>query len=401
MPLPSHRPLHQPSRRRSSAPPGFGALGWGLLRAVEDTARRVGALDQALHGHPLAPAWTLHQRLAAVVRESRVDGHLVDPHRLAALGAGLRPVAFAAGLRPAERAAQVLALAHALDLHAWHAAPLDGGKDSAGGAVREALGALSREGGVPAVIAAGSGLWRWLEAGGARGPARAAIPHLLASRGLTRRPLAGLTGAAALGVLHAERRGSAWLAAFVEALGREADDGLELLHRLERAWRSAREALADRADQPGRRAVRTGAGIARALDLIAAQPLTGPARLAGLLGLSLHQTGVICQELTSLGAVAELTGRRSRRLYGLTTLAPVRLHTAGPRPVGRHRQALDDVLAHDGSDDGSAPRPPLPPPTHLPELEVAISAAEWAALMTETDQAIARSQALLKAMRTT
>ncbi|NUB12987.1 hypothetical protein GAY28_09840 [Azospirillum brasilense] len=66
-----------------------------------------------------------------------------DPTRLAVLGA-CQP--------PADAHAQVLALAHALDLHAWHAAPLNGGGDSAGGAVREALGALSREGGAPAVV---------------------------------------------------------------------------------------------------------------------------------------------------------------------------------------------------------------------------------------------------------
>jgi len=390
-PLPrgkAHRRAPQPA-----ALPGFGVMGWGLLRAIEDTARRIGALDQALHGHPLAPAWTLHQRLAAVVRECRVDGHLVDAHRLAALTAGLRPTEVAAGLSPADRAPQVLALAHALDLHAWHAASLDD-EEGAGGAVRDAHRALGAESGVPALIAAGAGLWRWLESGGERGPARAAIPHLLASRGLSRRPLTGLTGAAALGVLHAGSRGSSWLTAFVDAVGREADDGLERLHRLEQAWAAAREALKSRASQPRRRAVRSGAGIARALDLIAAQPLTGPARLAGLLGLSLRQSGAICEELASLGAVAELTGRRTRRLYGLETLAPIRLNTAGPRPVGRRRRKLDDVLTSQQS-DRDTPRPPLPPPSPLPELEVIITAEDWDALMKETDRAIARSRAAL------
>lgn len=375
-----------------------GACGWRLARAIEESARAVGALDQALVGHPLATAWTLHQRIAAVVRESRVDGHLVDGHRLAALIAGLRPSDIGRGLAPVHRAPQVLALGHALELHAWHSAdPAPLGEDAdegAGAAVAAALTILDSDPGAPALLAAGIGLWRALEGGTGRGPARAAIPHLLHRRGLTRQPRAGLTGAAALGVIHAGDRGQDWLAAFVDAVGREALDGLELLGRLERAWAAARAALAARTAQPGRRAVRSGAAIGHAVDLIAAQPLIGPARLAALLGLSVRQAGAVCEELTRLAAVSELTGRRTHRLYGLETLAPVRLNSAGPRPSGRRR--LDEVLPapHEADDRG-----PLPPPTPTPEYAVRVQPAEWKALMLDTDRAVARARSLLDRLR--
>ncbi|MFP5514753.1 MAG: hypothetical protein ACLGJC_16925 [Alphaproteobacteria bacterium] len=365
------------------------------MQSVERAAVAIGALDHAVNSHPLAPAWDLHQMLAAVSREARVDGHLVDQHRLAALIGGLRPTEVNADLRLAERLSASLALGHALALQTWHLARPNNVRTEEDTEVAAALAHLAgADRRAPVLLAAATGLREWLEADcGPRGPIRAAIPHLLHLRGLSRRPLTGLTGAAALGAIHTETRGAAWLTAFVDAITDDAIDGLERLRRLERAWSAAQAALAARCNHPGRRAVREGAAISRALDLIAAHPMIGPARLSGLLGLSVRQAGAVCEELARLNAVIELTGRRTRRLYGLVTLAPVRLNTAGPRPTGRRVRCLGDALA---TAEANADRPPLPPPTRRAEFEVRLKADEWAAMMDDADRVIARTRAALE-----
>jgi hypothetical protein len=60
---------------------------------VVSLARATGAiarLDQALAGHPLAPALLYRARLDAARRAAAVDGHGVDPWHLAAVLEGLR-----------------------------------------------------------------------------------------------------------------------------------------------------------------------------------------------------------------------------------------------------------------------------------------------------------------------
>jgi hypothetical protein len=82
-----------------SAAKGLTVLGFSALEKT-DPAARMAALERAalavarlaatLYGHPLLPAWQHWVRLEAVRAHTGLDGHRVDPQRLAAFLEGLR-----------------------------------------------------------------------------------------------------------------------------------------------------------------------------------------------------------------------------------------------------------------------------------------------------------------------
>ena len=75
--------------------------------------------------------------------------------------------------------------------------------------------------------------------------------------------------------------------AFLTALAAEADDALQLLFALERAWLAARRAVAGR---------RRHSRAAAAVDLLAAAPLVSASSLATGLGMAVKNATALLDE---------------------------------------------------------------------------------------------------------
>ncbi|WP_174442000.1 hypothetical protein [Azospirillum brasilense] len=224
----------------------------------------------------------------------------------------------------------------------------------------------------------------WLVADRPRGAVRAALPAALQATGVTRALLPILAGADTL------RPGSAmdpdgWTLAFADSLTREAEDGLLVLRRLEHAWRGARASIGPR---------RSNSRLPAAVDLLAATPLLGPARLASLLGCSVRGAGLMLEELVACGAAVEVTGRDSHRLYGLPNTEGIRGETAGPRRHG-HRRGRPPKIVVPEPLAVTEEEPPAPAvPARLERLEVDYTALD--ALLADTNRVVERVQRLLK-----
>jgi PAS domain-containing protein len=224
----------------------------------------------------------------------------------------------------------------------------------------------------------------WIVADRPRGAVRAALPAALQATGITRTLLPLLAGA---DTLHPDSPTDAdgWGLAFARSLEREAADGLAILRRLEHTWRSARAAIGPR---------RSNSRLPAAVDLLAAMPLLGPARLASLLGCSLRGAGLMMEELVACGAAVEVTGRGSHRLYGLPGTEGIRGETAGPRRHGYRRGRPPKVIVPEPL-TATEPPPPSPPmPARLERLEVDYTALD--ALLADTNRVVERVQAILK-----
>ena len=380
----------------------FSSLSGPLVLTLERSAVAVGRLDHAVTGHPLRRAWSHRTRLDAAQRHARADGGEIDPLRLAALIEGLRLTSDPT-VSLLDRAGDHLALGHAFRLYGWMQAaegPLqptaedptaeDDKTDRADRqqAVAAALGhfaALPES--MPTLVAAGLGLRSGLDAGLGRGPLRAALPRYLADRGLVRGVLPGLTGAK---VLHGDDQDdpamgpTRWLVTFLEAVTIEATEGVQLLRAMTRAWADAHSMLAARGRLAGRRRLRCDSALPRAVDLLAATPFLGPARLSRVLGCSVRGAALLMAELVTLGVAAEVTGRRTHRLYAMADLAAVRDQTRGPRrPLPPAREMATDMARE---------MVPLPEP-RLPE-RVALE-VDLEALVADLDRVIRRTRDIL------
>ncbi|WP_234730193.1 hypothetical protein [Acidocella facilis] len=345
-----------------------------LASALAGAAAAFARLDQALAGHPLAPAFLYRARLEAVRRMAAVDGQLIDPWHLAAVIEGLR-LRMDPALRIIERGDILEKARFALSLHQWLVEP-DGQQESE--IQRAAARLTQRPAAEPPLLAAAAGLRRWLAAGETRPPMRAALTGFWRQCGLLRLPVP-LTGAAALGAGQSWDE-AAWLPAFLQALECEAADSLALLLTMERAWIAARQASAGR---------RKDSHVSAAIDLLAAAPLLSAATLARSLGLARKSALRILEALQAAAIVIEVTHRSKRRLFGLAGLAPLRERVRPPyRPVpgrrpGRPRADFEPEAAE------LAP-PPLPPLSPLERRQF-----DYAAL----DAAMAHLDAVLRDAR--
>jgi hypothetical protein len=326
-----------------SAAPFDAAVVAALARAAAAIAR----LDQALANHPLAAAFLYRARLKAVRRQAAVDGLQIDPWHLAALLEGLR-LRMDHALRIIDRGVIFAAARHALTLYQWLTTP-DFDQE---GEVQRAEAALAEAEGATPLLAAARGFHAWLEAGGARPPIRAALIRLWQRQNILHAPVP-LTGAAALGA-EAPGAEAAWAPAFLQALANEAEEGLHLLQDLERAWFAARRTVAGR---------RRDSRAAAAVDIMAAAPLVSATSLGAALGMAVKNAAMLLAQFQTAGIALEVSHRSKRRLYGLTTLAPLRAEVAPPRRPepgrGRGRPPILPVK------EESLPPPPLPPLTPL------------------------------------
>ncbi|WP_287787897.1 hypothetical protein [Acidiphilium sp.] len=348
-----------------------------LASALADAAAGIARLDQALAGHPLAQAFLHRARLEAVRRMAAVDGQLIDPWHLAATIEGLR-LRMDPYLRIIDRGEILETAKFALTLHQWIAAP---DFDQEGEVQRaEALLAMQPVS-LPPLIAAAQGFREWIEAGETRPAMRSAMIRFWRKRQLLGLPVP-LTGAASL------RSGQSWdhddwLPVFLRAIAREAADGLDLLHTMERIWFEARRGMA------GRRKDSHGAP---AVDLLAAAPVLSATTLARILGIAVKNAIRILDELLAAEIAVEVTHRSKRRLFGLKGLAPLRDVVRPPyrpdptRGRGRPRHPI-------AAEDTEIAPPPLPPLTPIERREFEYSALEEA--MAHLDAVIRRTRHVL------
>lgn len=364
--------------------------------AFERAALAIARLDATLDGHPLLPAWQHWVRLEAVRVHAGLDGHRVDPQRLAAYIEGLR---LRAPDTPAhhERGADLDALNHALRLYGPMLAAadrrperdLDASTDAPEHRrlVEDALWVLTQAAPGARLPALARAMRAWLVEDRPRGAVRAALPSALQATSLTRTLLPILAGADTLrpdGPTDVD----GWTLAFARSLEREAADGLAILRRLEHSWRAARAAIGPR---------RSNSRLPAAVDLLAATPLLGPARLASLLGCSVRGAGMMLEELVTCGGAVEVTGRGSHRLYGLPGTEGIRGETAGPRRYGHRRGRPPKIVVPEPLATVKEPLPAPAMPTRLDRLEVDYTALD--VLLADTNRVVGRVQAMLKSNR--
>lgn len=249
---------------------------------------------------------------------------------------------------------------------------------------KDALGTLTQPTPGARLPALARAMRAWIVANRPRGAVRAALPAALQATGVTRTLLPILAGADTLRP-DSPMDPDGWTLAFARSLEREAEDGLAVLRRLEHAWRAARAAIGAR---------RSNSRLPAAVDLLAATPLLGPARLATLLGCSVRGAGMMMEELVACGAAVEVTGRGSHRLYGLPGCEGIRGETAGPRRYGHCRGRPPRIVVPEPLAATESPLPPPAVPARLERLEVDCAALD--ALLADTNRVIERVQVILK-----
>ncbi|MDD2878648.1 MAG: hypothetical protein PHT60_16065 [Acidiphilium sp.] len=313
-----------------------------ISASLERASGTIARLDQAVAHHKLRPAFLYRARLIAVRRQAAVDGQLIEPWHLAALLEGLR-LRMDPDLSPYERGSIFEAARTALGHYQWLTAP-DFDQE---GEIQQALRAIDAhppQGGI--LLHAAHAAHQWLDTGGTRPPLRGALVRFWQKTRLIHAPIP-LTGPQALGgdVTFARPR---WIALFLQALAVEAEEGLDLLRDLERAWLAARSTVAAR---------RRNSRAAMAVDLLAAAPLISATTLAARLGMATNNATALLREFEAAGIVIDVSHRAKRKLFGLAGLERLRDHVAPPRrpQPGRAR---------------GRPRlePPDPEPTLPPDL---------------------------------
>ena len=319
-----------------------------LAAALAGAASAIARLDQALAGHPLAQAFLYRARLESVRRMAAVDGQLIDPWHLAATIEGLR-LRMDPYLRIIDRGDILDKARFALDLHQWI---VEADFDQEGEVQRAEAVLAKQPASLPPLIAAAEGLRDWIERGEIRPPMRSAIIRFWRKRGQLRLPVP-LTGAASLGSEQSWDR-EEWLPAFLRAVEREADDALDLLYAMERAWFEARHGITGH---------RRDSHIIAAVDLLAAAPLLSATTLARILGIAIKSAIRILDTLVAAEIAIEVTHRSKRRLFGLPGLAPLRDSVRPPyRPEpGRGRGRPRYEVEEDAPDEAPLPLPPLTP----------------------------------------
>ena len=141
---------------------------------------------------------------------------------------------------------------------------------------------------------------------------------------------------------------AAWIPEFLTALAVEAEDALDLLFAMERAWFAARAAVAGR---------RRNSRAAAAVDILAAAPLVSATSLAAGLGMAVKNAAALLDAFCAAGIAVEVTHRSKRRLFGLTGLAPLREAVRPPvpaRPDTRARPAAARPAGRSGRQRGVA-----------------------------------------------
>ncbi|MGX7347328.1 hypothetical protein ACWM9A_15900 [Acetobacter pasteurianus] len=339
-----------------------------LYESLTQTALAFGRLDQRLHHHPLLPAILFREQLEAARACAAVDGHLIDPWRLAAELEGLRSVPLGCDIY--ERGTSVDALHAAFEQYQWLVRPTDTQRN----AIEEASGWLSKHSvRLGPLLGSAHAFHAWIEAGHARAPMRAALIRHWRLTNVLHFPLP-LVGARSF-VAEAPWSPSEWLPFFLNCLNEEIAAVEDRTRTLEQSWRQARSKSGGQ-----RRTSRAD----KVVDLLAAYPVVSATRLSAELGLSLKAAYIYLERFLEMGLIVEVTHRAARRLFALKDLEPLREIVRPPkrpqpgRKRGRPRKKESQETCP--PDENVDIRPVEPAPTFAPinyeELERAIDHAE-------------------------
>jgi len=146
-----------------------------------------------------------------------------------------------------------------------------------------------------------------------------ALSRFLARRGCVSQPwpcLAGIVRG------HDRKPITIWLGAFLEALAREADDGVDVMIKLRLSWMRWCRAIG-----PHRRQSR----MPQLLALAATQPAVTPAMAARALGCTTRGAALLLEELVRCGVLVEATRRRTWKLFVTDDSSLVRSHVRDSR----------------------------------------------------------------------
>jgi hypothetical protein len=168
---------------------------------------------------------------------------------------------------------------------------------------------------------------------------------------------------------------------FLCAVRDEAEDARQLLRELERAWFTARGAVAGR---------RRDSSAAAAVDLLAAVPLLSATSLASHLDLATKNTLRLLDGLCADGVVVEVTQRAKRRLFGLAGMTPLITAVQPPRRrgMGQGRGLGSPEMAA-----SSEPIPNLPPLSPLERRT--FDYGDLDAALAELDETVRRTRRTL------
>jgi len=269
------------------------------LLPVERMALAIGRLDGRVSATSLAPAWMLRARWTGYARALQLMGAEIDPIDVFSWGCGLPLPDRAARRTHADDYAAFAPWQARLAERARHwAEGLPFSPPDEDGRARK-----------PVVERAIDLLGLWL----ARAPgieAWLALPILLHRLGMTQAPLPCLVAGDrrlvhAPGDRAARRR-------LIDELAGQADASLAALDGLERSRAVALDAIAAE-HRPG--------ALSRLLPLMLAAPVQTPEGVARQLDLTLSGAGKLLDRAARLGFAAEISGRRSWRVYATRDVA--------------------------------------------------------------------------------
>ena len=130
---------------------------------------------------------------------------------------------------------------------------------------------------------------------------------------------------------------------------------------------------------------------------MAATPLISTTTLAGAIGMSIKNAGMLLDRFCADSVAVEVTHRSARRLFGLSGLAPLREVVRPPRRPepgrGRGRPRLPTAAL-----EPEVPAAPLPPTARFERPAIDYTALD--AAMAFAEQTIRRTRHSLAALRT-
>jgi Fic family protein len=116
-----------------------------------------------------------------------------------------------------------------------------------------------------------------------------------------------------------------WLAFFLEGVAETANQAFDAATRIVELFRRDRERIAQQGERVG--------SALRVHDLLQQNPLVTATRLVPQTGLSAPTVNLALADLTALGIVAEITGRRRGRVFGYTAYLGILNEGTIPLPM--------------------------------------------------------------------
>jgi len=269
------------------------------MLSIERMAIAVGRLDARVSATSLAPAWMLRARWTAYARALQLMGAEIDPIDVFSWGCGVPLPDRAVRRTHADDYAAFAPWQARLGERARHWAeglpfsPPEDDDRARKPLVERALDLLGLW------LARAPGIEAWL-----------ALPILLHRLGMTQIPLPCLV-AGDRRLVHAPGdRAARWR--LIDEIASRAEAGLAALDGLERSRTVALDAIAAE-HRPG--------ALSRLLPLMLTAPVQTPEGVARQLGLTLSGAGKLLDRAARLGFAAEISGRRSWRIYATRDVA--------------------------------------------------------------------------------